>query len=102
VVRHFADVAGYEGVLILVTFNKSRFDRACRRYGLTPAEDDSYGESIVDVPVAMVWIDRAANPTAARLIRTAAHEALHVAQPALRHGRAFEKSVTCLTKGREP
>jgi hypothetical protein len=72
------------------------------RYGLTPAEDDSYGESIVDVPVAMVWIDRAANPTAARLIRTAAHEALHVAQPALRHGRAFEKSVTCLTKGREP
>lgn len=103
-VLHFADLAGYDGHL-LVTFDRRRFDRACKRYRLDPADDEDYGESIVDPSpprVPLIWLNRSANASVLRLARTCAHEALHVARPTLPHGPVFDRSVGKLLRGREP
>jgi hypothetical protein len=102
-VRFYADLAGYDGH-VLVTLDRRRFDRACRRYRLTPADDEDYGESIVDATRAapLVWMNVPANRSMARLTRTAAHEALHVARPSMPHGRAFDRGVTKMLRGEEP
>lgn len=103
-VRFYADLAGYEGH-VLVTFDKARFDRACRRYHLTPADDQDYGESIVDPSpprLPLVWVNGSANASSGRIARTCAHEALHVARPNMHHGPAFDRCVRRMLRGLEP
>jgi len=101
-VRDFADLAGYEGSLILVTFNKARFDRACARFRLEPVDDEDFGESIVGGRIPMVWVNAEKNRSVMRMADTAAHEALHIARPNMAHGPAFDAGVRALLRGREP
>lgn len=100
---HFADLAGYEGHL-LVTFDKAKFDRACARYRLTPADDEDYGETIVNATRALplTWINLSLNTTIARLTRTCAHEALHIARPEMPHGPAYDRAVGRMLRSCEP
>jgi hypothetical protein len=102
-VRHFADLAGYDGPPVYVTQSRRTYDRVReRRDELTEAsETGDYGITIPGSPPA-VWINPKTNLTIGRLARTCAHEGLHAARPDMRHGPAFEKVVTRLTRGLEP
>lgn len=102
-IRHFADVAGYDGQPIYVTQSRRTYDKIRARRGeLTAANEvKDYGITIPGLPPA-VWINDKTNVSAQRMVRTCAHEALHCARPEMRHGPAFEKAVTRLTRGGEP
>lgn len=107
IVLHFAELAGWEGDRYFVTLSRIVFDRAARRFGASVSDNKEYGATLVwtnpepdRTPVT--WINPAENITIATLARTCAHEALHSARPTMRHGRAYEKAVTRLTRGQEP
>jgi hypothetical protein len=101
-VRHFADLARYEGAPIYVTQNLETFDaiRRRKRYSGRVDEDHEYGATLVGSP-PVVWVN-AQEKSTRLVVRTCAHEALHVARPSMRHGQAFDRAVGRLLRGTKP
>jgi hypothetical protein len=107
-VRHFADLAGWEGDRYVVTLSRRTFDRAALRVGAKCVDEAGEDGATLTTPGRIeperdpvTWINPSMSDIRA-LARTCAHEALHAARPSMRHGRAFEKAVTRLTRGLEP
>ena len=107
-VLHFAALAGWDGLQYTVTLNRRTFDAAAKRSG---AESVDYATdlaaTLVDPlraspePFPLTWVDPAVSDFAL-LSKICAHEGLHAARPAMRHGRAFDRVVKQLLAGREP
>lgn len=102
-VRHFGELAGYEGERPFVTQDINVYERIRRRRNsnVTADEDQDYGICLPARP-PVIWINPKTNNTFARLSRTCAHEALHAARPDFPHGPFFDKAVQRLLKGKEP
>lgn len=104
-VLHFAELAGWEGNHYLVTQSRRTFDRAANLAGVPGVAADEYGDTIVvpgpePYPNPVTWISP--DIRSARLLtRICAHEALHAARPAMRHGRAFNHAIAQLLRGDE-
>lgn len=106
-VLHFAELAGWEGDRYFVTLSRVVFDRAAIRFKASVIENSDEGATLIwDNPdperMPVTWVSATKNATISALARTCAHEALHAARPAMRHGRSFNKAVTRLTRGQEP
>lgn len=99
-VVHYAKQAGYDGAL-RVYLNRDRFEHIRRhRREAVLVEHDDYAVTLTSprrLPVT--WVNAARHSTIRELADTAAHEAVHVADPGLRHGPEFRRRVRALLRG---
>ena len=98
-VLHFAEHAGYVGPIRVFTRIET-FERIRRRRGYSDPtnEHQDLGATLTGRPPA-VLINIALHQTVYSLIRTCAHEAVHVADPDLQHGPEFYRRVRRLVRG---
>ena len=96
---HFAERAGYTGPL-RVTTRLETFERVRRKRGYDgPAnEHKDYASTLTGRP-PVSWVNVARHRSLAELVNTTAHEAVHIADPALAHGAEFDRRVRRLVRG---
>lgn len=98
-VVHFARQAGYVGPIHVFSRIES-FERVRKQRGYSGQTDEyrDRGSTLAGRP-PVVLINLGLHTSVANLAHTCAHEALHVADPALRHGPEFERRVRKLLRG---
>lgn len=99
-VRHYAERAGYVGPVRVFTRVES-FERIRRKRGYDDGPTNEHrdlGSTLPGRP-PVVLVNVRLHPTVASLVRTCAHESVHVANPGLAHGAEFERRVGRLVRG---
>lgn len=98
-VRHFAEQAGYTGPLRVFSRIES-FERVRKQRGYSGPTDEmrDLGATLAGRPPA-VLINLGLHRSVAKVALTCAHEAVHVADPGLRHGPEFDRRVRRLIRG---
>ena len=99
-VQHFAERAGHQGAIRVFT-RLDEFERLRRRRGYEDGPTNAHRDLGSTLPgrLPAVLINVGLHASLAALVRTCAHEAVHVASPDLAHGAEFERRVRRLIRG---
>ena len=99
-VVHYAQQAGHHsGLRVFTRVESFERIRRRRRYQDAPTNEHRDLGSTLPGRRPVVLINVALHSTVGALANTCAHEAIHIADPALRHGPEFRRRVRALLRG---